>query len=543
MNYPSLARRAQKTNSAREAFSRVRTADMWTYTYDSFERVVQTTDPDGYVNTYQYDQATGAQIQQVIDSGGSGHLNLTTTTVVDALGRPLKVTDPNGNVTYTVYNDANHEVRVYPGWTGTTTTGPTQVTREDRTHDPGYTESFTMSATPHITNGQPDGTEAYAFLQALSRTITSKGGQVQETDTYFNLGGVPYSITTYLGTAGTNYSATQYTYDNPRGWPSRVLSPTGTITRTVYDPLSRVLSTWLGTNDTPASGSWSPTNNTAPSNMVQVTGNVWDGGGIGDSTLTQVTQYPGGSAPARVTQNYYDWRDRLVASKQGVQANENDGTGRPIFYTTYDNLGQAVESQRYDGDGVSITSTGGVPNPPSAALLQAQTATSYNEQGQVTASTVYWVLNGSVSSVGLSTGTTYNRRGLVVQVSPPGGASTATSYDGAGRPSVVYTGDVSVSYLLNSDVLTQTEYTYDNDGNTLLVTRRDHFDNDSVTGPLGNPTTEPYARVSYVANYYDAANRLTDSANVRTNGGTAYTRGAEKVSGCQDPFWRSQKGS
>jgi YD repeat-containing protein len=159
-------------------------ADVWVYTYDPYERVTQTTDPDGFVKTYQYDQATGTLTQQVIDSG-SGHLNLTTTTVVDALGRPTKVTDPNGNVTYTVYNDANHEVRIYPGWTGTTTTGPTQVMREDRSHDPSYTESFTMSATPHLTNGVPDGTEAYAFLQSLSRTITSKGGQVSEKDVLF----------------------------------------------------------------------------------------------------------------------------------------------------------------------------------------------------------------------------------------------------------------------------------------------------------------------------------------------------------------------
>src|SRR5205085_8028180 len=126
-----------------------------------------------------------------------------------------------------------------------------------------------------------------------------------ETDAYFNLAGIAYSSDTYLGTAGTNYYATQYAYDTARGWLTRVLAPTGTINRTVYDALGRVVSTWIGTNDTPASGSWSPTNNTAPSNMVQVTGNVYDGGSAGgDSTLTQFTQYPGGTAAARVTQNY-----------------------------------------------------------------------------------------------------------------------------------------------------------------------------------------------------------------------------------------------
>jgi RHS repeat-associated protein len=509
-------------------------ADVWTYVYDPYERVTQTTDPDGFVNTYQYDQATGAQTQQVIDSGGSGHLNLKTTTVVDALGRPVKVTDPNGNATYTVYKDANHEVRVYPGWNGTTTTGPTQVTREDRTHDPSYTESFTMSATPHLTGGVPDGTEAYAFLQSLSRTITSKGGQVQETDNYFNLGGVPYSTNLYLGTAGTNYYATLYTYDDPRGWRDRVLAPTGTISRTVFDVLGRVVSTWVGTNDTPASGSWSPTNNTAPSNMVQVSGNVWDGGGIGDSLLTQMIVYPGGSAPARVTQNYDDWRDRLVASKQGVQSNENDGTHRPIFYNVYDNLGEVTTSQRYDGDGVSITSSNGVPNPPSASLLRTQTTTEFDDQARVYQTNVYSVdqSQGTVSTNSLTTNTWYSHRGLVIKTSPPGAATTKTSYDGAGRPTVVFTTDAygdstwsdATTVSSSNNVLSQTEYVYDSAGNILLQTTRDRFDNETQGGPLGNPSTHPYARVSYVATYYDAANRLTASVNVGTNGGTAYTR-------------------
>jgi hypothetical protein len=31
------------------------------------------------------------------------------------LGRTIEETDPNGNITYTVYNDAEREIRVYPG--------------------------------------------------------------------------------------------------------------------------------------------------------------------------------------------------------------------------------------------------------------------------------------------------------------------------------------------------------------------------------------------------------------------------------------------
>jgi hypothetical protein len=36
-------------------------------------------------------------------------------------------------------------------------------------------ESLTMSATPHLTNGVPDGTEAIGNVQSLSRSLTRLG--------------------------------------------------------------------------------------------------------------------------------------------------------------------------------------------------------------------------------------------------------------------------------------------------------------------------------------------------------------------------------
>ena len=43
-------------------------------------------------------------------------------------------------------------------------------------------------------------------------------------------------------------------------------------------------------------------------------------------------------------------------------------------------------------------------------------------------------------------------------------------------------------------------------------------------GPLGNETTTPKARVSFVADYYDLANRVTTMVDVGTNGSGTYTR-------------------
>jgi YD repeat-containing protein len=163
----------------------------------------------------------------------------------------------------------------------------------------------------------PDGTEAVSGLQTLSRSYVNSAGQVTTQDDYFNLAGLAYT-TAVMGTAGVNFYQSQEGYDS-RGRLAREQSPTGTITRKVFDGQGQLLSLWVGTNDNPASGSWSPTNNTAPSNVVETASNVYDSGGVGDGNLTQTTEYPGGSAANRVTQYWYDWRDRRVATKEGAQ--------------------------------------------------------------------------------------------------------------------------------------------------------------------------------------------------------------------------------
>jgi RHS repeat-associated protein len=82
----------------------------------------------------------------------------------------------------------------------------------------------------------------------------------------------------------------------------------------------------------------------------------------------------------------------------------------------------------------------------------------------------------------------------------------------------------NASSVASDNVLEQTDTQYDKDGNPILVSTRQRFHNETTTGALGNPTTAPKARVSYVTSYYDAANRQTATVNVGTNGGSAYTR-------------------
>ena len=170
------------------------TTDSTTTVYNESGQVIWTKDAAGYLSYTQYDPATGAVTETIQDvntstgivsgsleatslpSGwsmptGSG-LNLVTTYAVDGLGRTIQETDPDGNVTFTVYDDADHEVRVYSGfhWDASADEGagayvqmsnppPTQVEIDDLPvpadletdgYVGTYSETFTMSATPDL---------------------------------------------------------------------------------------------------------------------------------------------------------------------------------------------------------------------------------------------------------------------------------------------------------------------------------------------------------------------------------------------------------
>jgi RHS repeat-associated protein len=516
------------------------TADVTTTLFDTYGNAQWIKDPDGYIENDAYDPVTGALLTQVVDDNTNlptgwtapgGDLNLTTSYVVDALGRTTKETSPNDNITYYVYLDPQHEERIYAGWnSGTNTaTQPTQVIRHDATDS--YDETFTMTAAPHVTNGAPDGTEAISGLQTLTRDYTNATGQTTADYVYFNLGGLTYSTGT-MGTVNVNYYQTNYGYDSA-GRLVRTQTPNGTIYRTVYNSLDEKVSDWVGTNDTPTSGEWSPTNNTGTANMVEVSSYQYDNGGVGDGNLTQETDYPGLGAANRVTNNWYDWRDRVVATKSGVQGNESDGTNRLIIVYTYDNLDEVTETQQYTGDGVTPTISNGVLSPLAATSLRAQEIDSYDDQQRIYQKQVYDVspTNGAVSTTALTTNDYYDHRGDLIAESAPGGLWSKSQYDGAGRDKMDYTTDgaggtmwAEAGSVTNDTVLEQSQTVYDSDGNVIETIDSQRFHNASGTGPLGNPTSGIGARVSYAASYYDNADRLTADVNVGTNGGTAWTR-------------------
>ena len=530
------------------------TSDTVTHVYDTAGRETWTRDADGFLTFTQYDAETAAVVRTISDVSSSqtadlenvpdgwttpagGGLHRVATAEVDRLGRVTKAVDPAGNVTYTVYDDIGHSVRTYAGWdaaTGTTT-GPIVVTRDDPSGT--YRESFAYAASPAVADGRPTGTEEIVNLQSLTRSTVNAAGQVIAVDRYFDLAGLRYTTSPSLGTEGINFLRTRYAYSN-QGLVSRVQTPAGTITRSVYDGLSRLTSTWTGTDDTTANGfSWSPTNATGSSNLTQVAAYEYDDGGVGDGTLTRVVEFPGTvagvAAPPRVSLHAYDWRDRRVATKAGAEATERDDVNRPLTWIDYDNLDRPVTTSLYDGDGV-MPSADGTLRRPDATLLRGMHTTSYDPQGRVYRTQEFWVdqITGAVGP-SLATNLYYDRRGHVALTTVPNGPATQSRFDGTGRLSSSFTlGNVpqptwdAATSLTRSVVLEQTEYGYDAAGNTILETTRQRF-HDSIqtaTGPLGTPASGVPARVSSRAHYYDAGNRETATVDVGTNGGLAFAR-------------------
>ncbi len=508
-------------------------ADVETTVLDIHGRPIWSRDAAGYIHYTAYDRLTGGVVKTIADvdtartgdfaglpSGWStpsgGGLHLINAYQFDDLGRTVKAVDPDGRVTHWVYNDADHEVRVYRGWNATThtTTGPIEVRREYRPLSGAssgelavYYESLTSSAIPTydpVTNA-PTGREVLdeTNIQSLTREITNNGGQIVDSLLYYSMSGIVYaSATAYLGTASNdsasgNYHGTTYSYDH-QGRVNRAVTPSGTIHRKVYDALGRVVGEWVGTNDAGATDV-NPAGTGSPNNMVQTTGYQYDGGGVGDGNLTSKTQYPDGSPTAndRVTAYAYDWRNRLVATKEGVQSTEGADVQRRIVFLDFNNLGEVTAGSVYAADGVGVSAT-----KPNLSERLAYTTYALDEMGRVYDETVHSLDQAGVvvSTDYLRTSTYYDRLGRVVAVQNPGGLVSKARYDGAGR--LVVSAQVAAqtdefgkipwaaAMKLDGDrVLTETRTRYNGAGDPNQVTTldREYDALASATGSLFAP--------------------------------------------------------
>jgi YD repeat-containing protein len=493
-------------------------ADIIVETYNA-QGLLETVSGSGAVaRRFEYDLATGALIRTIVDDGG---LDLTTeVTAWDNLGRPTQIRDPNGNTTGIEYTDTAHVTMVRT----TPPAGPAQVVREDRKN--GFVDAYT---------------EAGGTRWSMRRSWFDLGGRLLYEDRYHNIPNGDLTAET-VGTETSptdptqgNFNRTRWAYD-AAGKLYWVKNGLGTITETHYDGLGRMTGTSIGTTS-----------------LVRVSHNEYDDGGVGDGNLTRVTFHPGGDAPDRITQSWYDWRGREVATKSGVEdpSIENTPAGqlvnRPITYRVFDNLDHMLLEIVYDGDGIGIgdASGDGIPDAPPHAARRAATAIVYDALGRPIRLLNYGVhQTAGYVYESQKTAFWYDGRGNIIKQYAPGGLVSKTAYDGANRPTAQYFtdggGDWSWADAHDVDadiVVSQMEIQYDDNGNVVLLATRDrnHDANPTATGPLN----AALARTSYIRHWYDAINRLEHSIDYGTNATLASSDQPRQVFDGDDPYLRT----
>ena len=505
--------------------------------FDSFGQTTWKMDERGFLTAMIYDVPTGALVQRIDDvntaqtSGApsgwttpaGGGLNLVTDYQSDALGRRTRELGPQTTIdvggaativrqaTWTVYQDAAYQIWVGRGYA---TGSPSSY-------------SFTLYNPVAITVKDSGG----KTIQEISATRSSTSGALLATDSFpqssytrwktyqFTDCCLPASERIYFvipasdtGTANVNYNETTYGYDSLKR-RNQVTSPGGTITFKVLDARDNEVAQYVGTNATGATQTDPTGSGASGNNMVLVVEKQYDGGqGSGDNNLTMITEHVDAST-TRVTTYLYDWRNRPT-----------DIDGEVDFYQrdTYDNLNNVTRSDRYN-----IT--------PSGNLIQ-RTDYLLDDLGRKYRTITYNVdpASGAVSNQ-LTDNTWFDAAKNIIKSQPSGSQLfTKTTYDGLGRPTAEYTGygsDVSYSdaqSIVNNTILEQIEKVNNPANLVIQSTRRQRYHNAaaSQTGPLGDPGTQPKARVTYQAMYFDAIGRSIASVGFGTNGGAAFTRPA-----------------
>ncbi|HEY1603571.1 MAG TPA: hypothetical protein VGG64_28480, partial [Pirellulales bacterium] len=192
---------------------------------------------------------------------------------------------------------------------------------------------------------------------------------------------------------------------------------------------------------------------------------------------------------------------------------------------TYDNLDHVVQVDRYDGS-------------PSGSLL-SRSRTLY-DTGNNAYQTIVYGVDPSTGTVGnsLTSNNWYDAAGNLIKSLPAGSqAFTKTMYDSQARVYAQYTGYYTgsgqepiadVPFITASNkIFEQTLTGYDPAGNAIELDFYQRNHNATGNGPLSATYTgtQPLARTSYVASYFDGVGREVATANYG-NGNQQFTRPA-----------------
>ncbi|HZL36201.1 MAG TPA: hypothetical protein VFC78_12865, partial [Tepidisphaeraceae bacterium] len=513
-------------------------ADTFIEQFDAEGNTTQTTDERSVVNTYAVDPILGRVTEQVLNyqSGVTQvGVNVTTDFTWDNQGRLTLVLGPSHTVviggTATTIRPVTNQLYVQsiqptpgttwdvdqtwiasgyatgsPGSYAYTLVNPVIVSKIDK--DGRSTDQIAskraagmagLLVPPGIsgdtfaqTNWQTWSTTQYSAMTDAGATPPTVAHQMISQRAYFL---IPSSG---IGTVGTNFAETDFGYDALER-RNRVVAPGGTITRKVWNTPQRVASVWVGTNDAGATDS-NPAGSGSPNNMVQITANQYDGGSAGgDGNLTQITKYVSAtSGDTRLTAQGFDFRDRRTSI--------TDALGGYIALTL-DDLDRTTLIQQY-------ASLGG--------YLIAQSGTNFDNRGQIYQQLVYAVdpTTGTVGNA-LTTNIWRDAGGNIVQQINAGDGKTFTKFaiNGVGWITNTYRGynTSGTSYsqaqiVTNDTIFEESDFTFDEAGNVISAVSSQRLNDATGTGAL-SAGTQPKARVSYTAGWFDGLDRAIANAN------------------------------
>ncbi len=467
--------------------------------------------------------------------------DVTTTLTYDDQGRRDLVTPDDGPVRKTYYSkiaDGRYATLAYADYEDLATDkyhGPVSyaVTNHagkaevQATVELSGNES-TESLTNHIDEAATDPilaveTASDKLGDPARMTVTAydeTGTTVEESRPYFL---IPASGS---GSEGTNYDATFFGYDN-QGRRYRTKSPTGTITRTDFDPLGRSVRQWVGNGDEDFDGG------SGTDNMVKTSENVYDSGSAGgNSLLTTRTAF--------VEDSDTDKRDtsfsHSVSGRVLLTTNEN----APHIFNKYDNMGRLIASGQFSSTASIVVGTDDPTTETTNRIGLSQTF--YDEMGRVWKSQRHEIddTDGSDDDT-LQTLTWYDAAGRTIKVD--GSQLTKSAFDRLGRQTHSFTlaRDNDSAYADADDVTgdhvlaeSQTVYESTDSSDVLMgvLISREH-DNSSDTGALDtNADTDDLlvtaanlnGRAQITAMWYDRFGRTTDMVRYGTNGGSNFDR-------------------
>jgi RHS repeat-associated protein len=430
--------------------------------------------------------------------------------------------------------------------------------REMRTASerPSLSYFATVSLPPEVDEDEYAGPASVSWSTAGGRTFAHRdyavgaggytagsGGDFRQVVTDYSLGGVlarseiihhPSGLAAasrawHNATDDAAYYATAFEYDS-LGRPTKVIKPNGTVTSQTYDFMSRVKEVSVSTS---ASGATPTVVSRSYYDSVDSNGVETEGVGNGNLTLIE-TPLTGGNA--RKTRIFYDWRNRVVMET---------GPLPPFSVQEYDNLDRVVRRGLFE----ELPSGGAIPSLTTFnSDRELLTFSFYSQRGVAYRQEVATEPSDAEPSSHdgrsvLATNRWFDQIGRAIASDSPNGPASKSTFDGLGRPEVVYVtdragdddpgeGSFEDTYSLSTHaavvtgdhILEQSEFGYVESGIAAGLLERSihrsrvHSDDDD-TGAL----TASGSINTFHATIYDAANRVLQSVEYGTNAATFST--------------------